>query len=162
MKLVAHIVFFCMLMLMPALASENGQFMLHDQSVLGRVFLSPVERWHLDQSRLSAPPTANSASGTGTGPNPDKKQISRNAMGYIIPHIGKPLAWRDGEFRTMNKDRDLAALGFPGDIKITRHVNASADSKSTDVDRPLDDEDAVTDTSLSSVHTAESGNVQDE
>ena len=123
--------------LLPAWANDDNPFALHNDSLLGRVFMSPVERWELDRNRMSPPLAPHDATET----QEEAPLPTREAMGYIIPHSGMPLAWRDGDFKETSDGRDPAFMNFSHNIRIVRHAESTDESRSTEDDVPPDGDD---------------------
>lgn len=159
---IASIVFCCSLLAAPVRADDIGQFVLMKNSSLGRIFMSPAERWQLEQIRLLIPAATNGASGVGREPRPDSARPERHAAGYIIPHSGRPSAWKDGEFRKIDAARGLASLRFVDDFEIIRHIDRPAAAEPTDPDDLKGEGDSVVDGALTAVKTADSVNVQED
>lgn len=140
MKRLTGIAVCSVLMAMQAWASDEDQFEIHADSMLGRVFMTPGERWELDRKRLS-PPAARD--GTAATPSkPDSPPPTREAMGYIVPHQGLPSAWQDGDFRRISDGRDPALISFPPGVRIIRHSESIGEIRSTEVDAPSNDNDS--------------------
>lgn len=112
-----------------------------DNISIGRVFLTPEQRSWLDvhrhdvrADRVAAPaedlPTQDTA---GKSTNP-----ATSAAGYIIKSDGGQQRWSNGDF-VVSRLSSLAAMKFPGDIKIVRH----ASGKREDITREEDTTDPV-------------------
>ncbi|MDH4046690.1 MAG: hypothetical protein OEW68_00440 [Gammaproteobacteria bacterium] len=68
-----------------------------DDIEIGRVFLTPQQRYKLDHDRRLEPPTATHAS-----PAPESQEAparTRQGFGYIVLHDGSSTMWVDGDFR---------------------------------------------------------------
>ena len=106
--------------LMPAQASAGDLFELHHESLLGRVFMSPAERWQLDRTRHLEPITDETVL-SATDTQPEASRAPRDAMGFFIRRGGVPSAWQDGGFRKVDDSSELTSLRVPENVKITRH-----------------------------------------
>jgi hypothetical protein len=108
---------------------------------IGRVFLSQGQRESLDARRLLNP-----QEGDAGGEQPgDAKATSRNlpSAGFIIGRDGRSKIWKNGDF--VDSSGGTRTMTFPGDVTITRHVQARKSDADVDPaatgDGRSDDED---------------------
>lgn len=154
MKQIVALAICGVLVSMQAWASDQEKFPLRDEFLLGRVFMTPAERWALDQTRRLPPVVHKRMAGTSTEAEADTPPNSRHAMGYIIPNKGTPSAWQDGEFKEISDGRDPELISFPGSIRIIRHVDSTGDDTTT-----TDDD---SDTALASAKPKVPANAQED
>lgn len=99
---------------------------------IGRVFLSQSQRETLDARRHLGP-----QEGNAPGEQPVDAAIAKRKLpsaGFIIGRNGRSKVWKDGDF--VDSGAGTRSMTFPGDVTITRHVEA---------DEPAaDEESAVT------------------
>ena len=106
-------------------ADETGVYESLADVEVGRVFLSPDQRAHLDERRGKAPvPVAATSAGT----SPVKKKPG-NTAGYIVSSSGISRVWSNGDFVAAE---EVSKVRFPGDIRITRKNVSDADRGAAD------------------------------
>lgn len=107
---------------LPVAAHESGIYESLEHIHIGRVFLSPPERLHLDKNRnVTSPGTGESRTGVAN------KGAVRNdrAAGYIVSGSGRVRVWKDGDFVVTDAP---SSNRFPGDVKVTRTADKIPDS----------------------------------
>ena len=106
----------------PGTAHESGIYESLEHIHIGRVFLSPPERAHLDKNRnVRSPGTGGSRTGL------DNKGGVRDdrAAGYIVSASGRTRVWKDGDFVATDSP---STVRFPGDVRVTRTADKVPDA----------------------------------
>jgi len=128
---------FALLFSIQAMADEPPASSVASDHVLGRVFMSDVERRKLDLLRKVPRSTG------GSGPADAASQSTEAAIqnkpqpvGYIVPSNGRPYEWIDGDFRHVT-DVAIDSIDNSQMIHIIRHVDGSPEHEnSPDVQAP--------------------------
>ena len=120
----------CLLLLAgTCLAADESIYESYDGVVIGRVFLSQVERDRLDVRRSQ--PNAAAAVEAPSEETASVEPKRQKPAGYIIGRNGRAKIWRAGEFI---HSADATSRTFPGDVFIKKHVtrHAEPDDDGTD------------------------------
>lgn len=106
---------------------------------IGRVFLSQSQRELLDARRLLNPQQRDAGGEESAGVAPMLRKPA--SAGFIISRNGRSKVWKDGDF-VDSGDNAARSMSFPGDIDITRHVEAAtaADGIVSSDREPVDDD----------------------
>lgn len=107
-----------------------------DTISIGRVFLTPRQRSWLDAHRHEA--VVDRVATPAEDPRIKKaaEQSTKAVLspaGYIIRNNGGQQRWSDGDFVSSGLP-SLAAMRFPGDVKIVRHASSQRDDIALDED----------------------------
>jgi len=113
----------------PSVAGEIAIYESLADVTIGRVFLSPRQRAHLDSRPVESPKPVRE-------PAPaEPVERKKNSAGYIISSSGESSVWSRQGFVTK---KDASAVAFPGDVKVIRkEIAESSDFSSTELRKPV-------------------------
>lgn len=124
---------------LPVAAHESGVYEALEHIHIGRVFLSPPERVHLDKTRNVRSPGAGERR---TAADSDGTVRNDRAAGYIVSSSGRARVWKDGDFVVADAPRSMR---FPGEVKITRTADKVPDTDDVSSDESASPEVETTD-----------------
>ena len=100
----------------PAIANEDGVYESLGHIPIGRIFLSPEERAHLDKIRGKAPVQSSRARTTRNAP---ARVTNKDAAGFIVSDSGQTRVWKNGDFVAA---ASASEARFPGQVRIARQT----------------------------------------
>lgn len=127
MKIATTAVFITLIIVPLAKAAEPEDRMAANDHVLGRVFMSSVERRQLDLLRKSPPPAQSGPQRSVSQPADANQKKKPMPAGYIVPSNGRPYQWIEGDFRHVTQS-EVDTSNISPSISITRHDISSANS----------------------------------